>query len=115
MNIKHIVWDWNGTLLDDLWLSIKAINIVLKRHNLPQVNDKIYLNLFIFPVIEYYKKLGFDFEIIFLAQKKRYEIKEMPVNWIYCEGTKVTWQSHFKTLSELFEIKLNHLLGKYRI
>ena len=61
------------------------------------------------------KGFGFDFEIIFLAQKKRYEIKEMPVNWIYCEGTKVTWQSHFKTLSELFEIKLNHLLGKYRI
>ena len=61
------------------------------------------------------KGFGFDFEIIFLAQKKRYEIKEMPVNWVYCEGTKVTWQSHFKTLSELFEIKLNHLLGKYRI
>ena len=63
MNIKHIVWDWNGTLLDDLWLSIKAINIVLKRHNLPQVNAKKYLNLFIFPVIEYYKKLGYDFKI----------------------------------------------------
>ena len=35
----------------------------MKRHNLPQVNDKKYLNLFIFPVIEYYKKLGFNFEI----------------------------------------------------
>ena len=66
MNIKHIVWDWNGTLLDDLWLSIKAINIVLKRHNLPQVNDKKYLNLFIFPVIEYYKKLGFNFKCMYL-------------------------------------------------
>lgn len=61
------------------------------------------------------KGFGFDFEIIFLAQKKRYKIKEMPVNWIYCEGTKVTWQSHFKTLSELFEIRINYLLGKYRI
>ena len=61
------------------------------------------------------KGFGFDFEIIFLAQKKRYEIKEMPVNWVYCEGTKVTWQSHFKTLSELFEIRINYLLGKYRI
>jgi dolichyl-phosphate beta-glucosyltransferase len=58
---------------------------------------------------------GFDFEIIFLAQKKKYKIKEMPVNWVYCEGTKVTWQSHFKTLSELFKIKLNHLLGKYKV
>ena len=56
---------------------------------------------------------GFDFEIIFLAQKKRFKIIEHPVNWIYCEGTKVTWQSHFKTLSELFEIKINYLLGRY--
>lgn len=58
---------------------------------------------------------GFDFEIIFLAQKKRFKILEYPINWIYCEGTKVTWQSHFKTLSELFEIKMNYLLGKYDI
>ncbi len=58
---------------------------------------------------------GFDFEIIFLAQKKKYSIFECPVNWIFCEDTKVTWQSHFKTLSELFEIKLNHLSGRYKI
>lgn len=56
---------------------------------------------------------GFDFEVLFLAQKNGYKIKEMPVNWTYCEGTKVTWQSHFATLKELFEIKLNQLLGKY--
>ena len=61
------------------------------------------------------KGFGFDFEIIFLAQKNRYRIKEMPVNWTYCGGTKVTWQSHFVTLKELFEIKLNQLLGKYRL
>jgi len=61
------------------------------------------------------KGFGFDFEIIFLAQKKKYKIREMPVSWTYCDGTKVTWQSHFGTLRELFEIKLNHLLGKYRI
>ncbi|MEK6876378.1 MAG: glycosyltransferase family 2 protein, partial [Nanoarchaeota archaeon] len=61
------------------------------------------------------KGFGFDFEIIFLAQKNGYKIKEMPVNWAYCEGTKVTWQSHFVTLRELFEIKLAHLFGKYKI
>lgn len=61
------------------------------------------------------KGFGFDFEIIFLAQKNGYKIKEMPVNWTYCAGTKVTWQSHFVTLKELFEIKLNQLLGKYRL
>ena len=30
MKYKHIVWDWNGTLLDDRWLCIEAINFVLK-------------------------------------------------------------------------------------
>jgi dolichyl-phosphate beta-glucosyltransferase len=61
------------------------------------------------------KGFGFDFEIIFLAQSFRYKIKEMPVNWTYCPGTKVTWQSHFKTLSEMFEIRLNYFMGKYKI
>jgi dolichyl-phosphate beta-glucosyltransferase len=58
---------------------------------------------------------GFDFEIIFLAQSRGYKINEMPVNWTYCPGTKVTWQSHFKTLSEMFEIRLNYLLGRYKL
>ncbi len=56
---------------------------------------------------------GFDFEIIFLAQKNKYKIIECPVNWTYCDDTKVTWQSHFRTLSELFEIKMNDLKGRY--
>ncbi len=62
MKIKHIIWDWNGTLLDDLWLSIKAINIVLKRYHLPEINADQYLEIFTFPVIDYYERLGFDFK-----------------------------------------------------
>jgi len=62
MNIKHIIWDWNGTLLNDSWLSIKAINILLKKYNLHEINKERYLEMFTFPVIEYYKKLGFDFD-----------------------------------------------------
>jgi phosphoglycolate phosphatase len=62
MNIKHIVWDWNGTLVNDNWLSIKAINILLEKYNLPKVDKERYLELFTFPVIDYYNKLGFDFD-----------------------------------------------------
>lgn len=62
MKIKHIVWDWNGTLLNDNWLSIKAINILLEKYNLPKVDKERYLELFTFPVIDYYKKLGFNFD-----------------------------------------------------
>ncbi len=58
---------------------------------------------------------GFDFEILFLAQQKKYKILEFPITWSHCEDTKVTWQSHFKTLSELFEIRLNYICGKYKV
>ncbi len=62
MEIKHIIWDWNGTLLNDNWLSIKAINILLKKYNLLAIKKEKYLEIFTFPVIDYYKKLGFAFD-----------------------------------------------------
>ena len=62
MKYQHIVWDWNGTLLDDLWLCIDSINSVLKSRNMPLVNKKSYRSIFTFPVIKYYEILGFDFQ-----------------------------------------------------
>ena len=64
MKIKHIIWDWNGTLLDDNWLSLKAINILLEKYNLSAIEKEKYLEIFTFPVIDYYRKLGFDFDKI---------------------------------------------------
>ena len=62
MKYDHIVWDWNGTLLDDLWLCVDSINSVLKSRNMPLVNKKSYRSIFTFPVIKYYEVLGFDFQ-----------------------------------------------------
>lgn len=63
MRIKQVVWDWNGTLLDDIDVSMDALNVILKQEQLPLVTDpEEYRRYFQFPVIEYYKKVGFDFE-----------------------------------------------------
>ena len=40
MRYKHIVWDWNGTLLNDLWLCIESINFVLESRGMSQVERK---------------------------------------------------------------------------
>lgn len=56
-----IIWDWNGTLLDDLDLSIKAVNVLLKERDLPILTKERYKEIFGFPVINYYEKAGFDF------------------------------------------------------
>lgn len=58
---KIIIWDWNGTLLDDVKLCVDLINILLKDRNLPLLSIERYKNIFDFPVIKYYKVLGFDF------------------------------------------------------
>lgn len=58
---RHIVWDWNGTLLDDVEMVIASISVVLEEHSLPALTRERYTELFCFPVEEYYKKLGFDF------------------------------------------------------
>ena len=60
--LEHIVWDWNGTLLDDRWLTIAVMNRVLARRNMDELTEDRYLQLFTFPVIDYYRRLGFDFE-----------------------------------------------------
>lgn len=61
-SITTIIWDWNGTLLDDTEIGIESINVLLKERNLPLLSREYYLNVFGFPVIEYYKKIGFDLE-----------------------------------------------------
>lgn len=58
---KTIIWDWNGTLLDDLHVCIESINTMLKSRNLPLLTPDSYRDVFTFPVIDYYKAVGFDF------------------------------------------------------
>jgi len=60
-NYKHIIWDWNGTLVDDVWLVVEVMNKMLKKRHLPRIDSKKYREIFDFPVTKYYSKLGFDF------------------------------------------------------
>lgn len=58
---KHIIWDWNGTLINDIWLVVEIMNKMLKKRNMPGIDLKKYREIFDFPVIDYYAKLGFNF------------------------------------------------------
>ncbi len=60
-NYKHIIWDWNGTLFDDAWLCVETMNSLLRQRGLSLLTAERYQQLFDFPVIDYYRQLGFDF------------------------------------------------------
>jgi len=61
-NYKHIFWDWNGTLFDDTDACIKSMNLLLEKRKLTALDRDGYAKIFGFPVIDYYRKAGFDFE-----------------------------------------------------
>ena len=63
MKIKNIIWDWNGTLVDDGWLFVELINKVLKKRGLKQLRIQDYQEKFCFPLEKYYQKIGFDFNL----------------------------------------------------
>ncbi|MCL5406901.1 MAG: glycosyltransferase family 2 protein [Patescibacteria group bacterium] len=67
----------------------------------------------IFP-LQTITRWGFDIEILAIAIKKGYKIKEVPVDWRDAAGSQVKKSAAFKTLKELIQIKWNMLKGKYK-
>jgi phosphoglycolate phosphatase len=57
---KHIIWDWNGTLLNDTWLCVEVLNSLLGRRGRGAITEEDYRQNFGFPVIHFYDYLGFD-------------------------------------------------------
>lgn len=60
---RHIIWDWNGTLLDDAWLCVEILNEILRHRNESPVTPERYKEEFGFPVKHFYERLGFDFSV----------------------------------------------------
>lgn len=79
---RTVVWDFNGTLLDDLGIGIGAINALLARRSMPEIASyDAYHEVFCFPIEEYYRRLGFDFsrepyETLAVEWVKEYRARE---------------------------------------
>lgn len=59
---SHLIWDFNGTLLNDVDACIQSANALLSAHGLPTLKSHDqYRSVFGFPVVDYYQRLGFDF------------------------------------------------------
>ena len=79
----YIIWDFNGTLLDDVMTGIRSVNTLLAERGLDVIGSiEQYREVFRFPIIEYYRALGFDFD------KEPYE--ELAPKWVklYLENVK---------------------------
>ncbi len=62
-DIRYIMWDWNGTLLDDLQINFEIENSLLRKRGLKEMESvKKYHEVFAFPIIRFYERMGFDLE-----------------------------------------------------
>ena len=61
-NYKHIIWDWNGTIFNDVELCANLMNVLLEEAKLPTISIEKYRDVFTFPVKDYYKAVGHNVE-----------------------------------------------------
>jgi phosphoglycolate phosphatase len=106
----HIIWDWNGTLFNDVELCTDIMNILLTQESLPNISSQKYKEIFTFPVEEYYKIAGHTFERI------SFEVlgKQFMIEYELRKNTCELYPGVLNLLSLLNERRINqHLLSAY--
>lgn len=103
MKYSYVLWDFNGTLVNDVDICLNIINTLLHRSGKDVITLERYRNVFTFPVIEYYKRVG----II----DKDEEFETMAHQWmnLYYEQEKNTtlYDDILDTLSQIKALGLH--------
>lgn len=67
------------------------------------------------PVVQGPNVTAFDVEVLFVARKLGYRIAEVPVRWVYAEGSKVRpVRDALKMGRDVVLVRMGDLLGHYR-
>jgi dolichyl-phosphate beta-glucosyltransferase len=58
---------------------------------------------------------GFDVEVLYLALKWGYRVKEVPIRWYYSKGANVNpLKDSYRMLKDILKVRLNDLRGLYK-
>jgi len=66
--VTTVIWDFNGTLIDDLDLVVWSVNAQLTRRGLSPLTPSAYRDVFGFPIEDYYRRIGLGFETETMAE-----------------------------------------------
>ena len=79
--INTILWDFNGTVMDDMGASVGAVNAMLQKRNLPLISEEWYTLNLIMPLEAFYESVGFDMQaerIEEVSEEFQRECKKFP-------------------------------------
>ena len=55
--MQHVIWDWNGTLLNDIEVVVAAVNDTIGAFGAPELSVDGYQQTFTRPVAKFYERL----------------------------------------------------------
>ncbi len=98
--MQSVIWDWNGTLLNDIDFCVSTINILLKKRDLPLLNLESYKEVFSFPVKDYYQVIGFDFgkEDFSIPAREFIDLYDNGVSNCLLHNSAIEVLNHFKNM-----------------
>jgi phosphoglycolate phosphatase len=97
---NHIIWDWNGTLINDVDVCVSSMNCVLEKYNKQLINKEIYRSIFDFPVKYYYEKAGFDFNEV--------DFSIVGMEFIHTYNSEIKNQKLHEGVQQLLELFQKH-------
>ena len=65
---EAVIWDFNGTIVDDLDLVVRSVNVQLGQRGLQKLTIEKYRDVFGFPVEAYYRRIGLDLDAESMAR-----------------------------------------------
>ena len=57
MTLTTILWDWNGTLADDVQVALRSVNDILARRNRSPITTEDYYSYIDTPIRRFYEHL----------------------------------------------------------
>lgn len=74
VNTKFIVWDWNGTLFDDVAACLHCANLILAHTGRPAIDENFYREAYDIPIDRFYLNLGFNEDELRINKSKMQNI-----------------------------------------
>lgn len=105
MKIDNIIFDFNGTIIDDVDLCISILNYMLETKHHPLVTKDQYLHFFRFPIIEYYRAAGFTDEE--LSDSGYSKLAQLFIELYQPSSLKCSLYKGFKPTVERYKDKKN--------
>lgn len=84
MKYKYIIWDWNGTIMDDVHVALDAVNVMLDQWNRPRISLEEYRRAMDTPILRFYEEF--------------FDMKETSFEWIAKEFNGY-YKEHQKEIS----------------